>query len=193
MNREQSPQLRSFLPVKDWLIVGVEAGAIGAVALVAQNLGLTETYTNLWLSFTQAGVIADNLMGLFKDIFTDPEKLKPALMFAGFTAGVVTDFVYSLYTLGLLKGKIRLSGTNTFTVDEDGVRVRDRNCVDARIDQAEQEKVEPGAGQMGGAFIMNQAMAMVIDNLGDGPASDFYPVIIWAVPCQPPCYRLFIL
>lgn len=172
MTVENNQQLRTFLPVKDWLIVGAEAVGVTAAILTAQHLGLTETYFNLLVSAAHANILADYIQDTAKGVLGNSEKLKPALMFAGFVTGAVTDVVYAADVLVHLNGKIRLQGNNDFTV-ENGVRVRDRDCVDARISQEKQEKVEPGAGQMGGAFMMNNIAAILVDKLGDGPASDF--------------------
>lgn len=191
MANAEIQELRTFLPVKDWLIVGAEAGVATAAVLAAQHLGLTETYFNLLASAAHANILADYIQEAAKGVLGNPEKLKPALMFAGFFTAVVTDLVYAADVLVHLNGKIRLQGNNDFTI-KNGVRVRDRDCVDSRIikqkklsaetgllqsynttDQLIQEKVEPGAGQMGGAFIMNNMAAILVDKLGDGPASDF--------------------
>lgn len=152
--------------------MGGEFVGIGAALWVAHELGLGQTYVDLMQSLAHSGMIAESLNHL-RETIQNPEMLKPAAMGVGFITGVVTDVIYSGETLSRLTGKINLQGTNSYTLI-DGVRERDENCVDARIDRNEQDVVEPGAGQMGGAFIMNNALALALHNFaGDGLVQDF--------------------
>src|SRR3990167_2803094 len=138
---------RRFLPPRDILLWGGEFIGVGAALWAARELGLGQTYVDLMQSLAHAGMVAESLNHL-RETIQNPEMLKPAAMGIGFVAGVVTDVIYSGETLVLLNGRIRLTGTGEYRLI-DGVRERDEECVDARIERSQQHAVEPGAGQMG--------------------------------------------
>lgn len=172
------------MPVKEWTILAGEAVGLGAVGLVAHRLGLTETFFNLAASMVHTDLLLAYIKDAANGVVGDPEKLRPAIMAAGFAAGATVDILASLGILGWLlkpqvtatgeqKSKIVLAGTHNYRVKEDVVAVKNCVCVDARQPRSWQDEVEPGAGQMGGALVNGYLFARVIDMLGDGLGNDF--------------------
>lgn len=171
--QEQVVEMRRMLPLQDIGIWAAETAAVGGALFVAHNLGLTETYVTLLQSLAQLNIASDIQQDL-QNLTHNPEMLQPAAMGIGFIAGVVSDIIYSGETLVRLQGHVNLQGTGDAHITEDGVRERDRQCVDGRIGRGIQQTVEPGAGQMGGAFIVNQGIALAIHKLGgEGFLQDF--------------------
>lgn len=163
----------TFLPAKDISIWGAEVVATGAALYLAQQLGLAEPYYALAQSLAGIKAATDALKDLPK-AFQNPEMLKPAAMGLGFITGVAQNLVLAADTLVHLNGKIRLHGNGKYVMAEDGVKEIDVQCVDGRIKAEEQERVEPGAGLNGGAFISNQAIAAgIYFGLPDNIATDF--------------------
>ncbi|MBI3384736.1 hypothetical protein HY030_00915 [Candidatus Gottesmanbacteria bacterium] len=93
----------------------------------------------------------------------------------GFVTGVAQNIILAADTLIHLDvKKIRLHGSGQYVMAPDGAREIDRKCVDPRIAEELQQRVEPGAGLNGGAFIGNQLIAAgIYFGLPANVATDF--------------------
>ncbi len=91
---------------------------------------------------------------------------KPGELETGFVIGCAENVIAMGVTLAKLSGKINLTGTHDFKLDNDGVRVRKSTCVDGRIDRDDQEAVEPGSGLMQGIELRNLLLATMVHNGG---------------------------
>lgn len=165
---------RRTLGLREIGIWAGETALAGGIVLAAQQLGMGDMYTHLAQSFHVLNQVHE-LSRLMTYLDGKPEHAQLAMMGFGFTVGAVADVGLSAATLAKLAGHVRLIGSGEYEVDDRGIRLQHNTCVDGRIPEEEQDVVEPGAGQMGGAFIRDQILAFLVHTgLPDSAVQDFF-------------------
>lgn len=173
MSVDNIVRMRNFLSPKELIKWGgTSLFAVGLLG-IAQYAGLPQIYGDIATSLSQVGTLVQ-MDNPAQKILDNPNIIRPAAMGASFLAGFGTSLLMMPKVFHNLSGKAVLSGKGNYEI-HDGMRLIDKNCGDKRLDPKHQDRVELGAGIMGGKFVRDNIAALAIRGaLGPGILQDSF-------------------